>query len=241
MGIGPLSAYYDQAFKKKLESTSDPVVCSPSLLEWTKSNASLWQKNAPMSAIELGCGPRSILEELPLPQTSQRIGVDFSRTMTDYARLSSRSKVTYECFDVLELETHPLLKSLDFDLAIDGHLFHCLTEASARKKYLASVLHKLEARRGYFVLECMVETDSLSFADDFLFLQDTRVLLQQIGWEAVPVRYIPRVENVLEEFKKSGFKIVKFLCPLGTKIISDARREEPIDGDPGLARLLLIT
>ncbi|HAZ11261.1 MAG: hypothetical protein A2X86_20715 [Bdellovibrionales bacterium GWA2_49_15] len=235
-----LKAYYDQAFKKKLESTPGECLCSPSLLAWTDANSSIWYKNDPMLAIELGCGAKSVLVELSLPEKSKCFGVDFSRVTIDHALLNSQNdKIVYECFDVLEMDTHLSVKNFDFDLVIDGHLFHCLTNERVRQQYLSSVLRKLQVKRGYFVLECMVETGPLAFADDFLFLEDVRVLLQQIGKNAVPVRYIPRIDQLLEQFKQSGFKIVKFLCPPGWKIIADSRRVEPIDGDPGLARFLL--
>ncbi|MBI2521074.1 MAG: class I SAM-dependent methyltransferase [Bdellovibrio sp.] len=234
-----LRSYYDKTFQKTLKSTSGQVECSASLLEWVRSNSPLWQRHGPMFVIELGCGPKSILEELRFSENSQCFGVDFSGIMIDHARSHTSSGVFYECLDALEIDTHPILQGLNFDLVVDGHLFHCLTDERMREKYLSLVMQKLKVKQGFFILECMVETDTLTFADDFLFLEDSRVLLQQIGNEAIPVRYIPRAETVIEQIEKNGFKIIKFLCPPGWKIISDARRVEPIQGDPGLARFLL--
>ncbi len=238
MDIEKLKHYYHQAFIKSVESSSN-LICSESLLEWATTNRSLWWKNAPMIAIELGCGPYSIFEKLALPEQSLAFGVDFCDAMIEYGCQRNSGKVEYQCLDVFDLETHRHFEKIDFDLIVDGHLFHCLTDQQMREKYLSFVAEKLKGKKGYFILECMVETDDLVFADDFLFLDDTRILLQQIGKEAVPVRYIPKAAQVLEEVERSGLKIAKFLCPSGWKIISDGRRQTAIDGDPGVARLLL--
>lgn len=96
----------------------------------------------------------------------------------------------------------------EFDLVIDSHLLHCLTEDPDRASYFRLV-HDHLAADGIFVCESMVHRKKLFIPDGFMF--DQRNVLWQMFGKWTPVRRILDSLDLEDEIKSAGFDISYFI------------------------------
>ena len=96
----------------------------------------------------------------------------------------------------------------EYDLIIDSHLLHCLTEDPDRASYYRLVTDHL-ASDGIFVCESMVHRKKLHIPDGFMF--DQRNVLWQMFGKWTPVRRILDSLDLEAELKSADFNIVYFI------------------------------
>ena len=104
--------------------------------------------------------------------------------------------------------THPDLEiGRKFDLIIDSHLLHCLTEDPDRSSYYRLISDHL-TERGIFICETMVHRKKLYIPDGFMF--DERNVLWQMFGVWTPVRRILDSLDLEKELNEANFNIVYF-------------------------------
>jgi SAM-dependent methyltransferase len=133
--------------------------------------------------------------------------VDFSPT----ALAQARDLYAAEGLDVTVVDgdvTHPdMALSHPFDLIVDSHLLHCLTEDPDRASYYRLVSDHLSPE-GIFVAETMVHRKKLFIPDGFMY--DERAVLWQLLGTWTPVRRILDSLVLEEELNSARFNIVYF-------------------------------
>ncbi len=159
-----------------------------------------------LKVLELGSGQGGLSLELA------RLGaiptlVDFSGEALKQARKifgSENLQVTTIEGDV----GHPEIGIQDkFDLVIDSHLLHCLTDDPERVSYYALVKESL-APGGIFVCETMVHRKKLHIPDGFMF--DQRNILWQMFGKWTPVRRILDSLDLEKELAEAQLSIKSF-------------------------------
>ena len=209
-----LQDYYDDTYQ--LESTKTPAVL---LEEATKTAKGLfkfacdskdrflpdrdWQG---LRVLEVGSG-RGGVGLLLAGLGAEVTLIDFSHTALEQAeqiyRLQGHS-VTAVRGDV----THPDLSLPGkYDLIVDSHLLHCLTENPDRASYYRLISDHL-SEEGIFVAETMVHRKKLHIPDGFMF--DERNVLWQLIGKWTPVRRILDSLDLERELTEAQFKISYF-------------------------------
>ncbi len=135
-------------------------------------------------------------------------------TLVDFSPTALAQASEVYASEGLEVETvegdvvHPdLTLPHRFEIIIDSHLLHCLTEDPDRASYYRLISDHLTAS-GIFVAESMVHRKSLSIPDGFML--DQRSVLWQLLGSWTPVRRILDSLALEEELNSSGFNIVYF-------------------------------
>ena len=100
-----------------------------------------------------------------------------------------------------------LFRTHKFDLIVDSHLLHCLTEDPDRSSFYGLVADHL-APGGIFVSETMVHRKKLFIPDGFMF--DERNVLWQMFGKWTPVRRILDSLDLEAEISNTELKIVSF-------------------------------
>ena len=104
--------------------------------------------------------------------------------------------------------THPdLTLPHKFDLIVDSHLLHCLTEDPDRSSYYRLISDHL-LPHGIFVAESMVHRKKLFVPDGFMF--DERNVLWQMFGKWTPVRRILDSLELEQEINGANFNIIYF-------------------------------
>ncbi|MEN8127603.1 MAG: class I SAM-dependent methyltransferase [Planctomycetota bacterium] len=113
----------------------------------------LGQPWAPKSgrAVEFGCGTGPIIRWI-CERSFRGVGIDISKTAIAMAKEQSNGHdVRFQRGDVCNLNTARLGK---FDLVVDGHCYHCITNTSDRKAFLQTAYDLLKPG-GVFILMTM--------------------------------------------------------------------------------------
>jgi len=225
-------SYWNESYLKMKRESSGYVV-NDSLIEFFQSKVMTYLNSKKrIKILETGCGGGSFLEGFVGPNFIL-VGLDFSE---DAIRMA-QNRVDDSRFQFLQGDVSTMNWQKEFDLVIDSHCLHCLVENELRKKYFAGVKRALPAG-GVFAFESMIAHDDLNFSDYFLYLEEEKTLLQQIGTEVVPVRKILPAKVIEEELVTAGFNIIYFAVALGKKVIPDEGRTSPVEGDPELLRVI---
>lgn len=95
-----------------------------------------------------------------------------------------------------------------YDLIIDSHLLHCITDDPGRLSYFQLVLDHL-SDSGIFVCETMVQRKKMYIPDGFMF--DQKNTLWQMFGEWKPVRRILDSLDLEQELLSAGFQITYFV------------------------------
>lgn len=133
--------------------------------------------------------------------------VDFSPTALEQAK-NIFALEGHEVRTVVGDVTHPDLELHEkYDLIIDSHLLHCLTEDPDRASYYRLITDHL-APGGIFVAETMVHRKKLYIPDGFMF--DERNVLWQMFGKWTPVRRILDSLDLERELNEAHFNIVYF-------------------------------
>ncbi len=96
----------------------------------------------------------------------------------------------------------------EYDLIVDSHLLHCLTEDPDRVSYYRLIQDALSPD-GIFVCESMVHRKKLNIPDGFMF--DQRNVLWQMFGKWTPVRRILDSYDLEHELKSCDFNIKYFI------------------------------
>lgn len=104
--------------------------------------------------------------------------------------------------------SHPDVEiGMKFDIIVDSHLLHCITEDPDRSSYYRLVSDHL-TDRGIFVSETMVHRKNIFIPDGFMF--DERYVLWQMFGKWTPVRKILDSLDLETELQNAQFKIEYF-------------------------------
>lgn len=133
--------------------------------------------------------------------------VDFSPTALDQAK-KIYALENFEVGTVVGDVTHPdLVLPHKFDLIVDSHLLHCLTDDPDRASYYRLISDHL-APQGICVVETMVHRKKLYIPDGFMF--DERNVLWQMFGKWTPVRRILDSLDLERELNEAQFNIAYF-------------------------------
>jgi SAM-dependent methyltransferase len=209
-----LQGYYEDSYKEEKgrsphdllqeELTASKVLTNFVLEQKTKFLPDLdWQG---LKVLELGSGRGGVGLQLARLGANVTL-VDFSQTaLTQAEKLFALEglSVTTIAGDV----THPDLElGKKFDLIVDSHLLHCLTEDPDRSSYYGLVSEHLTSN-GIFVSETMVHRKKLFIPDGFMF--DERNVLWQMFGKWTPVRRILDSLDLEAEIRNTDLKIASF-------------------------------
>lgn len=159
-----------------------------------------------LRVLELGSGRGGVSLELARLGAQVTL-VDFSPSALEQARkIFDHAQLPAEM--VVADVTHPDISlSGKYDLIIDSHLLHCLTDDPERSSYYGLV-HDHLAPEGIFVCETMAHRKKLFIPDGFMFDQQN-VLWQMFGkW--TPVRRILDSLDLEQELNQADFHIAYF-------------------------------
>ena len=141
-----------------------------------------------------------------------RLGADV--TLLDFSPTALEQAEKIYAAEGLEVKTvagdvtHPDISlPYKYDLIVDSHLLHCLTEDPDRSSYYQLISDHLSPR-GIFVAETMVHRKKLYIPDGFMF--DERNVLWQMFGKWTPVRRILDSLDLERELNDAQFNIVYF-------------------------------
>jgi SAM-dependent methyltransferase len=169
-------------------------------------------------AVELGCGSGTMLRWL-WSRGFKGLGVDVSRTAVQMAREQSRDfrGLRFQCADVVH---KPLGAAGTYDLALDGHWLHCLTQQRDRTVALERVRKLLTPGGVFIVLTMCAPVNETRFASLY---PDQRLRNHVIyhpgehadqfegsrtlgGRACLPTRYIGHWKDILREVRQAAFE-----------------------------------
>ncbi len=184
-------------------------------------------------AIELGCGTGPMLRWLRT-QGFGGLGVDISGTAIAMAR--QQSKGLGLRFRQADLCGEPVAKAGSFDLALDGHCLHCITEPADRKRFLRNV-HTLLGQDGVFLVLTMCRpVDRKAFAAKYptsplvgsTVYAPFENAVDYLGGRTIkgklhtPTRHIGHWRSILGELRDANFrpKLIRLNEHTDTEMIS---------------------
>ena len=166
-------------------------------------------------ALEIGCGTAPILRWV-CQKGFKGHGIDVSKTAIDIAKSkSTRYEISLEQADFCQLNDH----KEQYDLIIDGHCFHCLTNQKDREQFLNLSLRLLRPE-GVFILMTMCspinyEILSGKLPDQLLkngilyapmpLANEYKDAIEIDGMGYVPTRRIEHWLTILREIWEVGF------------------------------------
>jgi SAM-dependent methyltransferase len=192
--------YQDRAFQDEVRSQSKRLflLCDEAREKWIQKN---WSS---IRVAEMGSGLGGAGQWMS--QAGAQVELfDFSPQALSLAEaLYQSQKLTIRtfCQDVTLPFAEPFFQR--YDLILDSHLLHCLTDHIGRMSYLQS-LRELLAPGGCIVGECMVSRKKMFIPEGFEI--DAFGTLYQKFSSWVPVRLIRDSLELEEELKKAGFQI----------------------------------
>jgi 2-polyprenyl-3-methyl-5-hydroxy-6-metoxy-1,4-benzoquinol methylase len=209
-----LQEYYEQSYQSERNRTPSDLLQEVVSSSKVLFNFVIDSKNrflaetdwSRLSILEVGAGRGGL--GLMLARLGARV------TLLDYspsALLQAEKLFTHEGLEVKTLTadvTHPdVILSGKFDVIVDSHLLHCLTEDPDRSSYYRLVRDHLSAQ-GIFVCETMVHRKKLFIPDGFMF--DERFVLWQMFGKWTPVRRILDSLDLETELQNAGLGICSF-------------------------------
>ena len=163
-----------------------------------------WQE---LKVLELGAGRGGVSLMLARLGASVTL-VDFSPSALEQANKIFAHEGLVAKTVVADV-THPDFDlEKKYDLIVDSHLLHCLTEDPDRTSYFRLIGDHL-TERGIFVCESMVHRKKLFIPDGFMF--DERNVLWQMFGKWTPVRRILDSLDLEQELNSAGFNITYFM------------------------------
>ncbi|HLW56642.1 MAG TPA: class I SAM-dependent methyltransferase [Bacteriovoracaceae bacterium] len=209
------SDYYNEAFKKYLPLT--PPELSSQVLPYVKGQVQFVRESKDkflpdkswrdLKILELGSGMGGTSLELAMLGAKVTIA-DFSDVALELAaKLYSHHGISFKSHLVDLTLPEPGFNET-FDIIIDGHLLHCLTEPHERSNYYQLVREHLDSA-GIFICETMVHKKKIFIPENFKFDEDTYTLFQFLGsWK--PVRKIIDSLDLEQEIQTNNLKIKSF-------------------------------
>ncbi len=171
--------------------------------------------------VEIGCGTGPILRWV-CKRRFTGLGIDISKTAIAMATQQSKGlDIRFKRADACRLKTTEFGK---FDMVIDGHCLHCITEPADRRALLRNVFRILRKAAIFVVMTMCAPVDKRLYScvskENGLIKHTIYMPLPQAGrYEGsrkiqdrayLPVRAVPHWKIVLSEIKKAGFQIRMF-------------------------------
>ncbi len=209
-----LQGYYEDSYREEKSRSPQELLQEEVTSSKVLTNFALEQKNKflpdvdwkGMNVLELGSGRGGVGLHLA------RLGANV--TLVDFSPTALTQAEKLYALEGLEVKTvtgdvtHPDVNfDQKFDLIVDSHLLHCLTEDPDRSSFYGLVSDHLTSR-GIFVSETMVHRKKLFIPDGFMF--DERNVLWQMFGKWTPVRRILDSLDLEAEIKNTELKIVSF-------------------------------
>lgn len=148
--------------------------------------------------LEVGCGDAEHLLTI-CKDKYKPYGIDISETAIGWAKEKAEQRKIKANFQVGSVLTLPYSSDY-FDLVIDPLCFHCIIDKD-REIFLSEVKRVLKSN-GFFLGFTMCNTVPEDLTE--FFDKQSRNLIRH----GIAGRHIGTEESILQEFKKSGFKIV---------------------------------
>jgi SAM-dependent methyltransferase len=173
-------------------------------------------------ALELGCGTGPILRWFR-KRGFQGIGVDVSPTAIRMAREQSKGlRLQFRCEDVCASDF--VRKPSSFDVCVDGHCLHCVTEPKDREALLKNVRRLLKPGGMFIVLTMCLPVNRPAFRRLIpgQRLVDRRIyvpmktprgfssLRKMNGKIYLPTRFVAPWKTILTEVREAGFEVRMF-------------------------------
>lgn len=209
-----LNEYYEQAFEKEDgrsvgELASEAFTYSKGLFHLVRESKDRFLENLDWSGLrvlETGSGRGGVGLHLA------KLGAKVS--LVDFSKMALSQAERIYAHEGLEVKTYlgdVTFPDLDipekFDIIVDSHLLHCITEDPDRSSYYAFIKEHL-APNGIFVAETMVHRKKLFIPEGFV-IDNKNVLWQNIG-EWAPIRKILDSLDLEDEIRRSGLEITYF-------------------------------
>ncbi len=209
-----LQEYYEDAFRSSKDRSprellSDTILSGQALYHFVTESKERFQNRSwdQLRILETGAGRGGV--GLQLARLGARVTlVDFSPSA-----LSQAQKVF--ALENLKVQTvvgdvaHPdLALEGEYDIIVDSHLLHCLTEDPDRVSYYRLIGDHL-SKDGIFVCESMVHRKKLHVPEGFMF--DQRNVLWQMFGKWTPVRRILDSLDLEAEIKAADLNIAYFM------------------------------
>ncbi len=209
-----LQGYYEDSYREEKSRSPHDLLQEEITSSKVLTNFVLESKNKflpemdwkGLRVLELGSGRGGVGLHLA------RLGADV--TLVDFsptALTQAESLFSLEGFEVTTHAgdvTHPdIAFNQKFDLIIDSHLLHCLTEDPDRSSFYGLVSDHLSLQ-GILVSETMVHRKKLFIPDGFMF--DERNVLWQMFGKWTPVRRILDSLDLEAEINNTELKIISF-------------------------------
>jgi len=154
----------------------------------------------PMKGLDLGCGAGNIALWLA-KQKFDISGIDISPTAIDWGKEEAEKEnlsINFQVGSAISLEK---FGEDSFDFIIDSHCLHCIIGDD--RIILFNNVKRILKPDGYFFVMTMCKPVAAEMQAQFD--DNTNCLLRN----GVHSRYIGEVDDILEEIKKSGLKIVE--------------------------------
>jgi ubiquinone/menaquinone biosynthesis C-methylase UbiE len=152
--------------------------------------------------LELGCGAGDMTLVLA-SKGYKTYGIDISPTAIEWAKEKAKEsslKADFRVGSVLDLSYFP---DNYFDYILDGHCLHCII-GNDREKFLSEALRVLKPGGILFSETMCGEIRDPEVQK--LFDPESRCMIR----DGVAGRYIGLPEDIVEEFKCAGFKLISF-------------------------------
>jgi SAM-dependent methyltransferase len=171
--------------------------------------------------VELGCGTGPILRWI-CKNNFSGLGIDISKTAIAMAKEQTRdANVKFKRADLCRIDAGKIGK---FDLAIDGHCLHCITNERDRKNFLKNSFKLLKKGGVFIVITMCGPGDRKIFSNGwkgqklinhiiYYPLHKARQYADFItynGRDYIPTRKILHWKSILSEIRNDGFKIQMF-------------------------------
>lgn len=168
--------------------------------------------------LELGCGAGNILRDI-CSKNDEALGIDVSCTAIKMAKEQTvNSKIKFMKFDFCKGDTRKLGK---FDLVIDGHCLHCITDQTDREKFLNNAYKVLDPSGLFIVMAMCSPVDRSIFREhwkNMIFLNGItyhpfngkgviKDAVEIKGQKHIPTRYIGPWKDIVKEVETAGFHI----------------------------------
>lgn len=209
-----LQQYYEESYKSEDERSvsemhQEVTAYSKALYHFVVESKNKFLSNSDwkgLSILEMGSG-RGGLSLLLARMGAKVTLLDFSESALSQAK----NIFSFEGFEVDVIHgdvTHPdLCLSKKFDIIVDSHLLHCLTDDPDRSSYYRLISDHLTPQ-GIFVAETMVHRKKIFIPDGFMF--DEKNILWQLLGKWIPVRRILDSLDLESELNQAKFEIIFF-------------------------------
>ena len=225
------SETYDKAYEKSSCDAYQPNSSLLKALDHRLIEVYTSEKyNETLDILEAGCGNGcQFLFWKQKPLSTFIEAFDWSRVAIEQAQ--SRPENSEVKFSVQKASEFQYPQQ--FDLILDGHLLHCITESDERLSYLQRVYDHLKPG-GLFLGETMIEHKKFAIND----VVEAAYAEKIIYYKGEAQRYLADSFEVEHFLLDHGFKIEFFYIPFGLRVVPFPYREKALSSDPEIVRFI---